>query len=172
MTIVRDFSKPLPDLPVDKLQVNPDEYMSEDFLMILFSLMESKGFTGFNQLQAVVDDPKVILKILRLMHGMQFKIPTLIEFANLMQLAVFIYATLIRDKNLIDISNHKTVDSLYKYLGFTLEEKTKYDMEATEWRKYLEASGYKLSDFIPKLATKKNKKQKAYLLKDYQKPKK
>lgn len=153
----QEFPNRLPELPIEKLQVREDEYMSEEFLMILFSLLESKGFTGFNQLQAVVDDPKVILKILRLMHGMQFKVPTLTEFSNILQLTIFIYATLIKDEAIYDEKSKHKVSSFVQYLNYSKEDYTKYTQEVTKWRRFLEAHGYNICAFIPKVLNKKLK---------------
>ena len=149
--------KTLPDLDMEKLQVREDEYMSEEYLMILFSLLESKGFTGFNQLQAVVDDPKVILKILRLMHGMQFKIPSLTEFADIMKLSVFIYATLIKDEDILDSKTNTKVQSFTQYLNYSKEEYQAYAQGVKKWREFLKAHGYDICAFIPKVLNKRLK---------------
>ena len=42
----QEFPNRLPELPIEKLQVREDEYMSEEFLMILFSTVFSIVFSN------------------------------------------------------------------------------------------------------------------------------
>lgn len=138
----------------EKNMMKDEEFASDDFLLISMSLLESKGYTGFLELQAVVDDAEIIVKILRLMAGMNIKIPSLSDFALSLKTCTYIYYMLLRD-NSIDLKNENFKDIVKEKLHITAEEEQLYLAEFERWYKYILKQGYDLEDFVK--ITKKTK---------------
>ena len=129
-------------------RMTDEEYTSDDFFLIIFSLLESKGYTGFLELQAVVDDTETLLKILRLMAGMNIKIPSLSDFSLSLKTCVYIYYSLIRESG-----SDNTIRNL---LNITEEEEKIYAEEFKKWYTYILKQGYDIEDFM-KITTKNRK---------------
>ena len=54
--------------PRGYFEVKDEEYSSSEFVFTALSMLESRGYTGFFQLMSVLQDPVLILKIIRLFY--------------------------------------------------------------------------------------------------------
>lgn len=127
------------------------EYSSDDFLLLTFSLLESKGYIGFLELQSIVDDAEILLKILRLMAGMNIRIPSLSDFSLSLKTCTYIYYMLIRETTSEKVTR--------EILQLTKEEEQQYIEEFKKWYKHILQQGYDIEDFVR--IKKKNTKLKS-----------
>ena len=75
--------------PRGYFEVEDEEYSSSEFVFIALSMLESRGYPGFFELMSLIQDPALIMKIIRLFYGMEIKIPPLKEFKECLQAAEY-----------------------------------------------------------------------------------
>lgn len=69
-----------------------DEEMScAEMVFITMTMLESRGYPGFVELFTILNDPSMILKVMRLMYGTEIKVPPLSEFVKCLQAAIYTY---------------------------------------------------------------------------------
>lgn len=69
-----------------------DEEMScAEMVFITMTILESRGYSGFVELFTVLNDPAIILKVMRLLYGTEIKVPPLGEFIKCLQAAIYTY---------------------------------------------------------------------------------
>ena len=149
-----------PDLQDDiRDKLDNEDYTSSEFLFTCFSILESRGYLGFNELMSVVDNDKVILKILRLLSGMSIKIPSIKEFRICLLASAFIYFDLIKrndpmlnkrkahsSKKLVYknyVPSHKDIE---KQLNLTEEDKIEINNIYNDWLSYMDKEGYPIDN--------------------------
>lgn len=118
--------------------VKDEDYSSEHFLLITLSLLESKGYLGFIQLFSIIEDYQVMIKLLRLMNGLDIKVPPIKEFYKSLKTCVYIYLRLLKNQEAIktlDLSQADLVDA---------------EKEFKNWVDYLGKQGYNIKDFFGK----------------------
>ena len=59
-----------------------EDFSSEEFVYMAFSMLETRGYHGLIELMSVIDDPDKIMQILYLFNGMEIKMPKSTEFAD------------------------------------------------------------------------------------------
>lgn len=77
--------------PRGEFDLSHEELASREMIFTAFTILESRGYPGFSQLMQILNDPTVILKIVRLMYGMEIKIPPLKEFIKCLKAAQYIF---------------------------------------------------------------------------------
>lgn len=117
-----------------------DEEMScTEMVYIACTMLESRGYPGFMELFNVLDDPSLILKLLRLFYGMTIQFPPLNEVADCLQAAEYAFSDIhkkINDKLVVkplDIRNH---------MGITEEEEKRLLEIFDNWILYMNKVGY------------------------------
>ncbi len=123
-----------------------DDFCSEEFLYICFSMLESRGYHGLIELMSIIEDPEKIMKIIYLFNGMQIKIPRSKEFAETLKSAAFSFCRI--NGNLFCKNGFDN-----KQLTSTLNIKTDEEFERLnkiykEWILYMQSNGYYIQDYL------------------------
>lgn len=130
---------------IEKKKLTQEEYSSDDFLLVVFSLLESKGYYGFLELNSLLNDSQFkkdlqIFNLIRLMGGMTLKIPPLSEVSYCLKTCVYIYYCLIKDS--VTDSQAKII------LNLTDDDCQDLKQEAMKWYNYILKEGYDLENFV------------------------
>lgn len=151
-----------PEKPSDiKTQLNSDDYSSSEFLFTCFSILESRGYLGFNELMSVIDDDKTIIKFLRLLGGMTIKVPSIKEFRICLLASAFAYYDIVKRNDPMIGSkegkseaarrlNYRTYipsfSDIEKQLDLSEEDKVEIDKIYNEWLVYMNNEGYPIDN--------------------------
>ena len=73
-------------------KITPTDLGSTEMVFVVLSVLESLGYTGFVQLMSVINDPGVLMKIVRLMYGMDIKIPPLQTFIDALDTSIYMFS--------------------------------------------------------------------------------
>ena len=71
--------------------LSDEELRCAEMVFIAMTMLESRGYSGFVDLFSVLNDPTLIIKIVRLLYGTEIKIPPLSEFIKCLQAAMYTY---------------------------------------------------------------------------------
>lgn len=166
-----------------KNKLDTEDYSSSEFLFTCFSILESRGFLGFNELMSIIDDDSIIIKFLRLLGGMTIKIPSLKEFRICLLASAFAYYDIIKRndpllsggkmKNSKSPSYIPVLSDIEKQLNLSEEDKIEINKIYNEWLIYMNNEGYPIDNLYKisrqdtkrrfrniKTPIKKNKKSK------------
>lgn len=140
-----------------KTKLNAEDYTSSEFLFTCFSILESRGYLGFNELMSVIDNEKTIIKFLRLLGGMDIKVPSLKEFRICLLTSAFAYYDIVkRNDPLISKSGGAkkssygnyipTLSDIEKQLDLSEEDKVEIDKIYNDWLLYMQREGYPIDN--------------------------
>lgn len=74
-----------------EFELSHEELASSEMVFIALSMLESRGYTGFTELFSILNDPAIILKVVRLMYGTTIKVPPVGEFTKCLRAAIYTY---------------------------------------------------------------------------------
>jgi hypothetical protein len=77
--------------PRHEFTLSDEELRCAEMVFIAMTMLESRGYPGFVELFAILNDPTLILKIVRLLYGTEIKVPPLGEFVKCLQAATYTY---------------------------------------------------------------------------------
>lgn len=126
-------------------ELTPEEMASSEMVFIACTLLESRGFPGFMELFNVINDPSLIIKLIRLFYGMTIKFPSLQEFQDCLRASEYIFTDFhkkVNDKLVVkplDIRNH---------MGITEQEEEKLLKLFDEWVVYMNKAGYPIEKLM------------------------
>lgn len=144
-----------------KTKLNAEDYTSSEFLFTCFSILESRGYLGFNELMSVIDDDKIIIKFLRLLGGMTIKVPSIKEFRICLLASAFAYYDIVKRNDPMIGSkegkseaakrlNYRTYipsfSDIEKQLDLSEEDKIEIDKIYNEWLLYMNKEGYPIDN--------------------------
>ena len=72
--------------------ITPGDLGSTEMVFVVLSVLESLGYTGFVQLMSVINDPGVLIKVIRLLYGMEIKIPPLQVFIDALDASIYMFS--------------------------------------------------------------------------------
>ena len=131
--------------PRGYFEVADEEYSSSEFVFIALSMLESRGYPGFFELMSVVQDPALIMKIIRLFYGMEIKIPPLKEFKECLQAAEYSYLDM--HKN-INVNLPAKSKDIRQFMGIT-EEEEKHLLEIfDQWTIFMNKQGADVRNYM------------------------
>lgn len=131
--------------PRGYFEVADEEYSSSEFVFIALSMLESRGYPGFFELMSVVQDPALIMKIIRLFYGMTIKIPPIKEFKDCLQAAEYTY---------LDMHKHINVNlpakgkDIRQFMGITEEEEKHLLNIFDEWCLFMAKNGADVRNYM------------------------
>lgn len=131
--------------PRGYFEVADEEYSSSEFVFIALSMLESRGYPGFFELMSAIQDPGLIMKIIRLFYGMEIKIPPLKEFKECLQAAEHAY---------LDMHKHINVNlpakskDIRQFMGITEEEERHLLEIFDQWCKFMSSCGANINDYM------------------------
>lgn len=131
--------------PRGYFEVSDEEYSSTEFVFIALSMLESRGYPGFFELMSVIQDPGLIMKIIRLFYGMEIKIPPLKEFKECLQAAEYSYLDMHKH---ININLPAKSKDIRQFMGIT-EEEEKHLLEIfDQWAVFMNKQGADVRNFM------------------------
>ena len=126
-------------------ELTEEEMASSEMVFIACTLLESRGYPGFMELFNVLNDPGLILKLIRLFFFFFIKFPSLTEFRDCLRASEYIFTDFhkkVNDKLVVkplDIRNH---------MGITVEEEEKLLKLFDEWVIYMNKAGYPIEKLM------------------------
>lgn len=153
-----EHPQPISDI---RTQLDSDDYSSSEFLFTCFSILESRGYLGFNELMSIIDDDKIIIKFLRLLGGMTIKVPSIKEFRICLLASAFAYYDIVKRNDPMIGSkegkstaakklNYKTYipsfSDIEKQLNLSEEDKIEIDKIYNDWLLYMNKEGYPIDN--------------------------
>lgn len=133
------------NLPRGYFEVSHDELSSKEMILIAFTMLESRGYPGFSELLAIVNDPTVILKIIRLLYGTTLKIPPLKEVVKCLRAAEFTFLDF--HKRVNHTLPAKPLD-IRQHMNITKEEQDELMNIFDEWTIYMQKNGIDISKLM------------------------
>lgn len=102
--------------PRGEYNLDHEELSSSEMVFIALTLLESRGYPGFLEMMSVINDPTILMKLLRLFYGMTIKFPSLEELRDCLRASEYIFSDMhkkVNDKLYVkplDIRNHMGID--------------------------------------------------------------
>jgi hypothetical protein len=131
--------------PRGYFEVKDEEYSSSEFVFTALSMLESRGYTGFFQLMSVLQDPTLIIKIVRLFYGMEIKVPPLKEFADCLKAAEYTYLDMHKNVNVNLPAKSKDIR---QFMGIDEEEQQHLLEIFDEWCAFMAKNGANVNDYL------------------------
>lgn len=131
--------------PRGYFEVADDEYSSSEFVFIALSMLESRGYPGFFELMSVIQDPGLIMKIIRLFYGMEIKIPPLKEFKDCLQAAEYSYLDMHKNVSLNLPAKSKDIR---QFMNITEEEEKHLLDIFDQWVVFMNKSGADVRNYM------------------------
>lgn len=78
-------------------EITPSDLGSTEMVFLVLSVLESLGYPGFMQLLTVINDPGVIIKIIRLMYGTEIKVPPLKVFIDALDTVTYMFSDFFKE---------------------------------------------------------------------------
>lgn len=128
-----------------EFDLSHEELSSAEMVLIAFTILESRGYPGFRELMAIINDPVILLKIIRFLYGMQLKVPPLEEFVKCLRTAEYAFCDMHKmiHKNLaakpLDIRN---------FMKITPEEEKEILEIYDKWIAYMHKNGVDLRNIF------------------------
>ena len=124
--------------PKGYFTISDDELSSKEMILIAFTMLESRGYPGFSELLAILNDPTTILKIIRLLYGTTIKIPPLSEVVKCLRAAEFTFLDFHKRVNHSLVA--KPLD-IRQHMNITKEEQDELLQIFDEWVVYMQKNG-------------------------------
>lgn len=126
-------------------KLSDEELACREMVLIAFTMLESRGYKGFTELLSIINDPEIILKIIRLLYGLEIKIPPLKEFISCLQAAEYTFCDM-----------HKRVNSylpakpqdIRQFMNIDKEKEAELLDIFDKWAKYMYEQGYDLTQLM------------------------
>lgn len=131
--------------PRGYFEVEDDEYSSSEFVFIALSMLESRGYPGFFELMSIIEDPAIIMKIIRLFYGMEIKIPPLKEFKECLQAAEYSYLDM--HKN-INVNLPAKSKDIRQFMNITPEEEQHLLEIFDQWCVFMHKNGADVRNYM------------------------
>lgn len=122
-----------------------EELGSTEMVFIALTILESRGYPGLTELMSVINDPKIILKIIRLLYGTEIKVPSLKEFVLCLRTAIYAFCDM-----------HKKVhtnlpvkpNDIRKFMNLTPEQEKEILDTFDEWTLYMHKQGADIWNYM------------------------
>lgn len=124
--------------PKGYFTISDDELSSKEMILIAFTMLESRGYPGFSELLAILNNPTTILKIIRLLYGTTIKIPPLSEVVKCLRAAEFTFLDFHKRVNHSLVA--KPLD-IRQHMNITKEEQDELLQIFDEWVVYMQKNG-------------------------------
>lgn len=126
-------------------ELTEEELASSEMVFITCTLLESRGYPGFMELLNVLDDPSLIIKLIRLFYGMTIKFPSIQEFQDCLRASEYIFTDFHKKVN--DILTVKPQD-IRNHMNITEEEEEKLLNLFDDWVIYMNKAGYPIEKLM------------------------
>lgn len=126
-------------------ELTEEELASSEMVFIACTLLESRGYPGFMEMLNVLDDPSLIIKLIRLFYGMTIKFPSIQEFQDCLKASEYIFTDFHKKVN--DTLVVKPLD-IRNHMHITEQEEDKLLKLFDEWVLYMHKAGYPIEKLM------------------------
>jgi hypothetical protein len=131
--------------PRGYFELSDEELSSHEMVFIALSMLESRGYPGFLELMSVINDPSIILKIVRLFYGMELKVPPLKEFIQCLKATEYAFCVMHKKININLFAKEKDIRQFMKINEAEEQELLEiFD----HWAKYMHEQGYDIRNYM------------------------
>ena len=125
--------------------LSDEELGSTEMVFIALTILESRGYPGLTELMSVVNDPKIILKIIRLFYGTQIKIPSLKEFVLCLRTAIYAFCDMHKK---IHVNLPAKPNDIRKFMKITPEQEKEILAVFDEWALFMHKNGTDIRNYM------------------------
>jgi hypothetical protein len=122
-----------------------DELSSIEMVFIALTMLESRGYPGFMELMSVINDPSLILKIIRLFYGMTIQIPPLKEFITCLQASQYAFCDIHKKVNNSLPAKPKDIR---QFMNIDEEREAELLKIFDEWCIYMNKQGHDIRNYF------------------------
>lgn len=130
----------------DQKYIFNEDFSSEEFTFMAFSMLETRGYHGLIELMSIIDDPDKIMQIIYLFNGMDIKIPKASEFADALKSMALGYFLI--NGNLYASKGFKKNELMGSLNIESEEEYEKLYGMFQEWISRMKDNGYFIQDYL------------------------
>ena len=76
---------------LNQAELSFEDLASSEMVLIMSTMLESRGYHGMLELMSVLDNPETLIKIIRLFYGMTIQIPPLKEWIDTINTIEYIF---------------------------------------------------------------------------------
>ena len=131
--------------PRGYFELSDEELGSNEMVMIALSMLESRGYPGFTELMAILNDPSTLIKIIRFLYGMNIRIPPLKEFVDCIRATEYAFCIMHKRINMNLYAKEKDVR---QFMGIDEQEEQHLLEIFDNWAKYMHDSGYDIRNYM------------------------
>lgn len=128
-----------------EFELSDSELGSREMILIAMSILESRGYPGFVELLSILENPDIILKILRFLYGTTIKVPSLSEFVTCLRAAEYTYCDFHKRINQKLPAQPKQIQ---EFMNIDDEEMSKIQDVFQQWIEYLNKQGIKIENLM------------------------
>jgi len=122
-----------------------EELSCAEMVFITLTMLESRGYPGFMELFSVIDDPALIIKLLRLFYGTTIKFPPLQEVVDCLKASEYAFCDI--HKMINDKLCAKPKD-IRQHMNISAEEEQKLLEIFDQWVKYMHDTGHDIRNLM------------------------
>lgn len=131
--------------PRGYFELSDEELGSTEMVFTALSILESRGYPGFIELMSIINDPTIIIKIIRLLYGTTLKVPPLKEFIDCIKATEYAFCIMHKRLNLNLYAKEKDVR---QFMGIDEEEEQHLLEIFDKWVKYMHDQGYDVRNYM------------------------
>jgi len=126
-------------------ELSHEELSSSEMVFITLTLLESRGYPGFIEMMSILNDPGLVIKLIRLFYGMVLRFPSLKEFEDCLRASEYIFCDMHKRVNSklvvkpLDIRNH---------MGISEEEEQRLLKMFDDWTEYMHKNGHDILRYM------------------------
>jgi len=131
--------------PRGYFELSDEELSSSEMVFTALSMLESRGYPGFTELMSVIDDPTIIIKIIRYLYGMNLRVPPLQEFIDCLRASEYAFCVMHKSINTNLYAKEKDIR---QFMNID-EEQEQHLLEIfDQWTKYMHDIGYDVRNYM------------------------
>lgn len=119
-------------------ELSYEELSSREMVLIAFTMLESRGYPGLTELFSILNDPSIILKLVRFLGGTNLKLPPIGEFTKCLRASEYIFCDM--HKRINNYLPAKGSD-IRKFMGISKEEEQELLDMFDNWVLYMKKQG-------------------------------
>ena len=115
-----------------------EELGSTEMVFLALTILESRGYSGLTELMAILNDPKLVLKIVRLLYGTELKLPSLKEFVLCLRTAIYAFCDMHKK---VHVKLPVKPDNIRKFMNITKEQEKEILEVFDQWTLFMHKQG-------------------------------
>ena len=131
--------------PRGYFELSDEELSSSEMVFITLSILESRGYPGFSELLTILNDPSLIIKIIRFLYGMTIRVPPLKEFIDCLKTSEYAFCIMHKRINTNLYAKEKDVR---QFMNIDEKEEQHLLEIFDSWAKYMHDQGYDIRNYM------------------------